>query len=145
MCFFLHSIHFSLKTQFYLSHVMRKHAYAICEQQSADQPAHLHSLISTFVVHCLDSIIYLVSTVAISWLELSRLVGVLPGLKSGRQVFSWHGSFYSAVMILSIQANSVDPDQIRLKELSDQGLHCLPFCLHPLDTLLLGKKHNDKF
>ena len=30
-------------------------------------------------------------------------------------------------------ANSADPDQ------SDQGLHCLPFCLHCLDSLLCGK------
>ena len=34
-----------------------------------------------------------------------------------------------------IWANSVDPDHTapRLKEQSDQGLHCLPFCLHLLD------------
>ena len=30
--------------------------------------------------------------------------------------------------------NSVDPDQ------SDQGLHCLPFFPHLLDTLLCSKK-----
>ena len=30
-------------------------ASAQCKQQSADQPAHLYSLISTFVVSCLDS------------------------------------------------------------------------------------------
>ena len=34
--------------------------------KSADQPAHPHSLISTFVVHCLDSIISLVSVSKIS-------------------------------------------------------------------------------
>ena len=33
--------------------------------------------------------------------------------------------------------------QIRLvlKEQSDQGLHCLPFCLHLLDALLYGNPH----
>ena len=31
-------------------------------------------------------------------------------------------------------ANNTDPDQ----EQSDQGLHCLPFCLHRLDSLLYG-------
>ena len=36
--------------------------------KGADQPAHSRSLISTFVVRCLDSIIYLVSIWAISWL-----------------------------------------------------------------------------
>ena len=36
---------------------MRKPVYAICKQQGADHPAHPCSLISTFVVHFLDSII----------------------------------------------------------------------------------------
>ena len=36
--------------------------------KGADQPAHPRSLISTFVVRCLDSIISLVSIFAISWL-----------------------------------------------------------------------------
>ena len=57
-----------------MSHVMRKPVYAICEQQrrrsdcadnlfmpyannkGADQPAHLRSLISAFVIRRLDSI-----------------------------------------------------------------------------------------
>ena len=38
------------------------------------------------------------------------------------------------------QTYSVDPDQttheVSLKEQSGQGLHCLPFCLHLLDTSL---------
>ena len=52
------------------SHVMRKPVYAICEQHrrllGADQPAHPHSLISTFVVRCLDRIIFRVSISEIS-------------------------------------------------------------------------------
>ena len=36
---------------------MRKSVYAISEQPGADQPAHLRSLVSAFVVRCLDSII----------------------------------------------------------------------------------------
>ena len=36
---------------------MRKLVLAICEHKGADQPAHLRSLISTFVVRYLDSII----------------------------------------------------------------------------------------
>ena len=43
--------------QGYLSHVMRKPVYAICEQQSADQPVHPCSLTSNFIVRYLDSII----------------------------------------------------------------------------------------
>ena len=48
---------YNILTHHNLSNIMRKPVYAICEQQKADQPAHLQSLISTFVVHCLDSII----------------------------------------------------------------------------------------
>ena len=44
-----------------MSQVMRKPVYAICDNKGADQPAHPCSLISTFVVPCLDSIIPLVS------------------------------------------------------------------------------------
>ena len=40
-------------------------------------------------------------------------------------------------------ANSADPDQTAprglLEEQSDQGLHCLPFHLHRLDSLLYGR------
>ena len=35
-------------------------------------------------------------------------------------------------------ANSVDPDQSAPRQ-SDQGLHCLPFCLHLLNALLYGR------
>ena len=39
-------------------------------------------------------------------------------------------------------ANSADPDQTAprgLEEQSDQDLHCLPFHLHRLDSLVYGK------
>ena len=42
--------------------------------KSTDQPAHSHSLISTFVVHCIDSGI---STVAISILPRLSLASVV--------------------------------------------------------------------
>ena len=48
-----------------MSHVMRKPVYAICQ--------HLRSLISTFVVRCLDSIIPLVSIFQISSLYLASV------------------------------------------------------------------------
>ena len=41
--------------------------------KGADQPAHLRSLISAFVVHCLDSIIPLVSISEISSLYLASV------------------------------------------------------------------------
>ena len=44
------------------SHIMRKPV----NKKGADQPAHSRSLISTFVVHCIDSIISLVSMYKIS-------------------------------------------------------------------------------
>ena len=55
-----------------MGHVMRKPFYAVCEQhyKGADQPGHPHSLISTFVVHCLDRIMPVVSISEISSLYL---------------------------------------------------------------------------
>ena len=38
-----------------------------------------------------------------------------------------------------VWANSVDIDQTALRSNHIQGGHCLPFCLHLLDLLLLGK------
>ena len=65
--------------------------------KGTDQPVHARSLISTFVVRCLDSIISLVFIFPISWFslasELSRPVWVLPGHKPRRQVFLWRGSY----------------------------------------------------
>ena len=52
---------------------MRKPVNAICKQQGTDQPGHPRSLISTFVVCCLDSKIPLVSTSEISSLYLASV------------------------------------------------------------------------
>ena len=52
---------------------MRKLVYSICEHKGADQPAHPRSLISAFVVQCLDSIIPLVSISEISSLYLASV------------------------------------------------------------------------
>ena len=49
-----------------LSHIMRKPVYTIYNNKGADQPAHLRSLISAFVVRCLDSIIPLLAKSKIS-------------------------------------------------------------------------------
>ena len=43
-----------------------------------------------------------------------------------------------------VWANSLDPDQTAprgngIEEQSDQGLHCLPFCLHLLEALFYTK------
>ena len=61
---------------------MRKPAFAICEQQRRSSACALRSLIrliSTFVIHCLDSIIPLVSIHKISSLYLTY-VAVQAGL-----------------------------------------------------------------
>ena len=53
---------------------MRKPVYAICgNNKGENQPAHPRSLISAFVVHCLDSIIHLVSISEISSLYLASV------------------------------------------------------------------------
>ena len=49
---------------------MIKPVYANAKNKCADQPAHLRSLISTFVVPCLDRIIPLVSICELSSLQL---------------------------------------------------------------------------
>ena len=59
-----------------LSHVMRKSVMPYANNKGADQPAHPCSLISAFVVRCLDSILSLVSIFAMSWL-LSKLCLIL--------------------------------------------------------------------
>ena len=66
--------------------------------KGADQPAHLRSLISAFVVRCLDSIISLNSIAEISRLAsfcgcAGRFVSGLVG-NSQRHVLSCCGSFY---------------------------------------------------
>ena len=38
-----------------MGHIMRQPVFVICEQQRPDQPAHPRSLISVFLVRCLDS------------------------------------------------------------------------------------------
>ena len=73
--------------------------------KGADQPAHPRSLISTFVVHCLDSVMSLVSITKISSLMLvSEAVQASLGVdlvwNSRRQVFSWQGSNTSCSFII---------------------------------------------
>ena len=45
----------------YMSHVMKKPVLSYANNKGADQPAHLRSLISAFVVRCLDSIMPLLA------------------------------------------------------------------------------------
>ena len=72
-------------------------SYAICKQKDADQPAHPRSLISPFVVRCLDSMIALDSignskTLAASLCGCAgRFVSGLVG-NSRRHVLSCRGS-----------------------------------------------------
>ena len=52
---------------------MRKPVLPYTNNKDADQPAHLRSLISVFLVRCLDSIISLVSISEISSLYLASV------------------------------------------------------------------------
>ena len=52
---------------------MRKCLMSYVNNKGADQPAHPHSLISAYVVHCLDSIISLDSIADISRLQLASV------------------------------------------------------------------------
>ena len=62
-----------------MSTIIRKPALSICEQQRRRSAAHPRSLISAFVVRCLDSIIPLVSISKIPSLYLAS-VAVQAGL-----------------------------------------------------------------
>ena len=74
-------------------------SYVICEQQRRDQPAHPRSLISAFVVFCLDSTRYNISrfysrdfkTLASFCGSAGRFVSGLVG-NSRRHILSWRGS-----------------------------------------------------
>ena len=72
--------------------------------KGADQPAHPRSLISAFVVRCLDSIISLDSsrnfkTLASFCVCTGRFVSVLVG-NSRRHVLSCRGSYVYCVIVL---------------------------------------------
>ena len=75
----------------------------------------------------------------ISWLN------VLIGVKKNEDVFITISVIaVNTVMILSFwtdRSGHTVQTQIRLllEEQSDQGLHCLPFCLHRLDSLPYGR------
>ena len=66
--------------------------------KDADQPVHPRSLVSIFVVHCLDNIICLVSISEISSLYLASVaeqaVLSVPWSQTQRQVFSRRGSIF---------------------------------------------------
>ena len=71
---------------------MRKPVVPYVNNKGADQPGHLHSLIGTFVVRCLYSIIPVVSISKISSLclvSVATQAGLsLPLSQTRRQVFS---------------------------------------------------------
>ena len=85
---------------------MRKCVMSYANNKGTDQPVHPRSLISAFVVHCLDSIISLDSIAKISRLAsyygcTGRFVSGLVG-NSRRHVLSCRGSYHSSVFDLEI-------------------------------------------
>ena len=77
--------------------------------KGADQPAHLRSLISAFVVRCLDSIISLVSISEISSLYLVPVTVqtglILPWSQTPKTGFLVMGPIYSTIMILRFRTD----------------------------------------
>ena len=69
---------------------MRKPVLPYANNKGTDQPAHPRSLISTFIVRCLDSIISLVSISEISSLQLA-FVAAQAGLSLTRSKTSKTG------------------------------------------------------
>ena len=88
---------FSVLSLIHLSGAMRKHVMSYANNESADQPAHPRSLISAFIVRCLDSVMSScfynqnfklhASFCSRAGQFESDLVG-----KSRRHIFSWRGS-----------------------------------------------------
>ena len=74
---------------------MRKLVLPYANNKGADQPAHPRSLISAFVVRCLDGIIPLVSISKFSSLYLASVAEQaylsLPWSQSPKAGFSWRG------------------------------------------------------
>ena len=84
--------------------------------KDADQPAHPCSLISIFVIRCLDSRIPLVTT-----LEISSLKLVWVADQAGLSLI-WSQTPEDR---FSRDVAHVDPDQTRQDAATNQGLHCL--------------------
>ena len=114
--------------------------------KDADQPAHPRSLISIFIVHCLDSIIPMLATSKISRLSLASVAAQdglsLPWLQTEDR-FS-HDKAPITVLYYrndpkfldrQVLANSADPDQTAPRG----GLHCLQIQPQPLDPLSCSK------
>ena len=77
-------------------------SYVICEQQRRRSAAHSHSLISAFVVRCLDSVMSLVSVTKISSLmlasEAEQVILSLTSLEPPEDTFS-HGEAHMYVSL----------------------------------------------
>ena len=90
----------------YLSRVVRKPAFCICENKDADQLRGNAKLISAFVfaTWIVQSFFYLNSKFQASshLLWLYSLVCVGPGRKTRRQVFSEQGSFHYQTLVLTL-------------------------------------------
>ena len=110
---------------------------AYVNNKGADQPAHQHSLISAFAVHCLDSIIPLVSISKISSLYLAS-VAEQAGLSHTWLHIPKTGFLATRLIWSKVFRQTVLGKQCRTK--SDLGLHYLPFRLYHSGTLLYGKK-----
>ena len=104
--------------------------------EGADQPALPCSLISTFIVHCLDSLMSLVSVAKLSGLMLASVAEQaslsLTWSETPKDTFS-HDEAHIVMLQLWPWSHFLSDCQM---EQSDQGLHCLQFPLRLSDALL---------
>ena len=112
----------------HMSHVVRKPVLPYANNKGADQPAHPPSLIQNF------------KTLASFYRWASRFESYL--VANPEDKFSYDEDH--TIMFLSFRTDmsgQTVQTQIRLllREQSDQGLHCLLFHLHRLDSLLYSR------
>ena len=110
-------------------------------------PCALHSV--SWFLHCLQllglhsgSTLHQKAEIHLKYLHVKywKLNKIQKNL-SGEQVFGFNVPQTTCVMIRSVWTHR---SRQTVKQ-SDQGLYCLPFCLHLLDTLLFGKATLLKF
>ena len=81
-------------------------------KKGADQPAHARSLISTFVVHCLDSIVPLVSIPEISSLYLAY-VAAQAGLSLSWSQTPKTGFLVTRLILQSVSFRNYSIDEVQ--------------------------------
>ena len=93
-----------------MSHVMRKPVPYV-NNKDANQPAHLHSLINTFIVHCLDSII--------------SVLAKIQNFKALSSLCSWAGRFDFYLVANPEDRFSCDMAQLQMSQIMRKLVYAL--------------------